>query len=152
MLKLLLLELLKSYLSVSTQKKEKKRYSNYFVGSFAVIALILLMIADYIYIGNNIRYISYLGNILLISTTFLVVAVVIKLICLWLELEEKQEKPQELLDSRGLSNIFKDIVPVLVSMIPISIVAYILWAKIQVKFFGKKVDLKNALLSLKRLW
>lgn len=147
MLKFLLLELVKAYLTNTIPPpKEEKRYSNYFIVTFVIVALLLLMLADYIYIYDEFRYVPYLKSLLITSTTLLLVAVVIKLSSLYLNQKKHHE---ELLGIKDLPSVITEIVPVVVSMIPVAVVGYILWAKIQVKFPGKAKRLKS---TIKRLF
>lgn len=142
MVKFLLLQIIKAYIG-APRKKEPR--SNFLVGFLAVIALIFLLLADYIYIYNAMDYVNYIGVFLKISTVLFVVAVLIKLFTLWLN---QRNRERESLDVGGLSHIVTDALPILISMIPVSIVAYILWTKIQVKFSGRRERWKDSIRSL----
>ncbi len=148
MLKFLLLEVVKFYVNNLTRPKQReKRYCHYFIGGLAVVGLIILIIADYIYIYEAIDYTPYLATLLIISTSLFLLAVIIKLVSLWLNRKERRE--EIVADSGGISSLAKDILPVVVSMIPVGIIAYVIWSKIQVKILGKKLNLKD---SIKRLF
>lgn len=143
MLKILLLQLLKAYvINVTAPKKEKKQYSHYFIGTFAVISVILLTITEYIFIYDQVDYMVFAKNLLKIGIIFLWIAVIIKLLSLWTNRKAKQAEYSE---TYGLSSMINDFIPVAISMIPISIIAYIIWTKIQIGFSGKKERWKNTL-------
>ncbi len=146
MVKLLLIELIKFYVTTPVVK-EKKRYSNYFIGTFIGIALILLILVDFIYIFDEVGYMIYMKDLLMVSTFFLVAAGIVKLLSLWVH---RQARLEELSGMDGLPRVIKELLPVVVSMIPLSLVAYVIWAKIQVKFFGRTVQWKSTVKRL--LW
>lgn len=148
MLKFLLLEIIKAYTKKLIMPRErKKQYSHYFIAFFSVVGLVLLLIADYIYfysVADDAP--SSIGVLLIISTALFILALAIKLVCLWLNRKEIEE--QEVLDTGGIVSLAKDFLPIIVSMVPVGIIAYIIWAKIQVKVFGKKLDFKDAVKRL----
>jgi amino acid transporter len=147
MLKFLLLELVKAYTKKLIMPRErKKQYSNYFIAFFCVVGLILLLIADYIYLYSIEDYTSSVSVLLIISTAFFLLALAIKLISLWLNRKELED--EEVLDTGGVVSLVKDLMPIIVSMVPVGIIVYIIWAKIQVKVFGKKLDLKTVVRRL----
>lgn len=147
MFKVLLLELVKLYAkNLIGTPKENKRYSGYFIGFFVIVALILLVIADYIYIYNSIEYIAYVGVLLKISTSLFLMAGIIKLCALWLHWKKKQSELSS--DITDFPSVTNDILPVVISMIPIGVVAYIIWVKVQVRFSGKTGKLRASLLRM----
>lgn len=146
MLKFVLLELLKAYAKKLTMPRQReKHYSNYVIAILGVVGLILLIVADYIYLYDAEDYALYLPGLLKTSTAFFILAVITKLFSLWMNRKERQE---EVVNSLAITSIAKEFLPIIVSAIPIGIIAYVLWAKIQVKVLGKKLSLKD---SLKRL-
>lgn len=141
MLKFLLFQLIKSYITTTTAPvKEEKRYSNYVIGAFGVVALLLLVVADYIYLYGELEYMAYMRILLITSTLLLVSAVIIKLFCLWFN---RKAKSQQLLHEQGLSRVVSEVLPIVVSMIPVGVIAYVIWAKIKTKFSGKTIKWKN---------
>lgn len=143
MLKFLLLELVKAYVrKITTPKQPEKQYSHCFIAFFSIIALFLLIGADYIYLYDVTNYLPYVATLLKISTILFLLSVLIKLISVWLC---KSEKKREIAETGSLPQVVFDCLPTIVSMIPVGIIAYVLWAKIQVKVLGKNTCLKDSL-------
>ena len=120
MLKLILCELLKAYLT-----KEKKPYRNYFSEIFVVIGLLLLVVTDYIYFQNETKYI---GGLLISSTILFAIALVIKVIYYYLN-KNRKDNP--------VPSMILEVVPLIIRLLPAGVLSFIVCELIKSKLASK---------------
>lgn len=120
MLKMLLQELLTSYVT-----KEKKSTRHYFFGFFALGGLLLLLVADFSYFHHDT---AYLGSLLISATLFASIALILKVVGFYLH-KRVQQSP--------LPSIIIETLPIIVRMLPASVISFIIWEIVRAKLLGK---------------
>lgn len=123
MFKLILVELLKSY--IADEKPTKKSYSNIVCGIFILLGLFSLALADYYYFHqHNIK------TLLIASTAFLLIAILMKLFYMWLNRKTKQQARSV---AASLQKIIIEILPIAARLAPIGFAGYFAWKRARSK-------------------
>ena len=126
MLKFVVCELLKSYAA-----KQKIPHSDYFVGIFAIGSFVTLLVADYFYLQSAYKPI---GILLIYSTILFAIALALKITAYYLKKKSHDHAPV---------NFLMEAIPVITRILPASVIAFILWEIVKVKYSRKlKKNLK----------